>query len=74
MQMALLLFVIIDISFKIITYLCLEEGGRGGEVCLNSLIVLNTCSRTDVVSFQLNDFIMNSALLLEVQNTSKDGD
>ena len=30
MQMALLLFVIIDISFKIISYLCLEEGGRGG--------------------------------------------
>ena len=51
----------------------LGGGGKGG-FCLNSLIVLNTCSRNDVVSFQLNDFIMNSALLLEVQNTSKDGD
>ena len=71
-QIALLLFVIIDISSKIITYLCLEEGGVG--FCLNSFIVLNPCSRNDVLSFQLNDFIMNSALLLEVQNTSKDGD
>ena len=38
----------------------MSEGGSG-------LIVLEPCLRNDVLSFQLNDFLMNSALLLKFQ-------
>ena len=39
-------------------------GNRGRH---SGVIVLKSCLRNDVPSFQLNDFLMNSALLLGFQ-------